>query len=88
MKLKYQFVVREIMGEYTVIPSGEGALALSGMIMTNAVGACLWTALQNDCTQESLVQQLLEEFEVEREAAEADVCEFLNHLQKLALLEE
>ena len=86
MKLKYQFVIREIMGEYAIVPSGEGALALSGMIVTNAVGACLWEALQEETTQEALVEKLLAEFEVDRETAEADVSEFLANLQNLELL--
>ena len=86
MKLKYQFVIREIMGEYAVVPSGEGALALSGMIVTNAVGACLWEALQEETTQEALIEKFLSEFEVDRETAEADVGEFLTNLQQLELL--
>lgn len=88
MKLKYRFVVREIMGEYAVLPSGESALAFSGMVMTNAVGASLWTALQEETTQEELVQRLLDEFEVDRQTAETDVCEFIENLKNLDLLSQ
>lgn len=87
MKLRYQFTVREIMGEYAVLPSGESALAFTGMVMTNAVGATLWTALQEETTKEALVQRILEEFEVDCQTAEADVDEFVENLQKLDLLE-
>lgn len=88
MKLKYQFVIREIMGEYAIIPSAEGALAMSGMVVTNAVGACLWSALLEHTTREALVERLLGEFEVDRPTAEADVDEFLTELEKLELLIE
>ena len=37
MKLKYEFSVREIAGDYVLVPLGEAALKLSGMITTNEV---------------------------------------------------
>lgn len=88
MRSKYQFTVREIMGEYAVIPMGESALAMSGMIITNAVGACLWTALQEETYEAQLVAQLLSEFEVDEKTAQKDVSEFLQQLRSLDFLME
>ncbi len=88
MRSRYRFTVREIMGEYAVIPMGESALALSGMILTNAVGACLWTALQNETTEQELVQTLLQEFEVDEQTAQTDVNDFLQQLRSLNFLIE
>ncbi len=88
MKLKYEFTVRELMGEYVLIPQGESALHLSGMIITNAVGAFLCEKLHQDMTKELLIHELLEEFEIDEATAYEDVTAFLQNLQSKELLSE
>ena len=88
MKLKYEFTVRQIMDEYVVIPAGESAIAFSGMIVTNDVGATLWEGLKENTTEEGLVSRLLEEFDADAVTARQDVAEFIANLRKLELLEE
>ena len=86
MKLKYDFVVREIVGEYVMVPLGEGALAFSGMISTSETGALLAEALQQDVTRQELLERLLAEYDVDEQTANADLEEFLSQLRKLDLL--
>lgn len=88
MKLKYEFTIRQIMDEYVVIPAGESAIAVSGMIVTNDVGALLWEELKTDTTEEVLISRLLEEFDTDAATAKQDVAEFIANLHKLELLEE
>lgn len=86
MKLKYDFVVREIVGEYVMVPLGEGALAFSGMISTSETGALLAEALRQDVTRQELLERLLAEYDVDEQTANADLEEFLSQLRKLDLL--
>ena len=88
MKLKYEFTVRKIMDEYVVIPVGESAIAVSGMLVTNDVGATLWEGLKTDTTEEALVARLLEEFDIDAVTAKQDMAEFIANLRKIELLEE
>lgn len=88
MKLKYDFAVREIMGEYVIVPLGEGALEFAGMISTTETGAFLVEALKNDVTREALLKRILEEFEIDEQTALGDLDEFLNRLRDLHLLVE
>ncbi len=88
MKLKYDFHVRQIAGEYILIPVGSDALAFSGMVSTNEVGAAICEALRQETTYEAILDGLCHEFEVERQTAEEDLDEFLNRLRKVSLLEE
>ncbi len=88
MKLKYEFAVREIVGEYVMVPLGEGALAFSGMITTSEAGALLVEKLKQEVTRDQLRQVLLEEFDVDEETVNADLDAFLNQLKQLKLLEE
>lgn len=87
MKLKYEFAVREISGDYVLVPLGAAALKLSGMITTNAVGAFLWEQLMSETTEESMTKRLFEEFEIDMVTAANDVKEFVSKLQELDLVE-
>ena len=86
MKLKYDFAVREIMGEYVLVPLGDGALGFAGMISTSETGALLAEELKRDVTREVLVNRILDEYDVDERTAAADVDEFLKQLEKLNLL--
>ena len=49
MKIKREFVLREIAGDILLVPAGKTALDLNGMITLNAVGADIWKMLPEDC---------------------------------------
>ena len=87
MKVRTSFAVREIAGDYILVPLGEMALKFSGMITTNEVGAFIWECLQEDVSKEELLEKVLEEFEIDRETAEQDVGQFLENLDELGLME-
>lgn len=86
MKLKYEFAVREIVGEYVMVPLGSSALEFSGMISTSETGAFLAEALKNEVTREELLRKVLENYDVDAQTAAADLDEFLAVLRKLNVL--
>lgn len=88
MKLKYDFAVREIVGEYIMVPLGAAALKFSGMISTSETGAVLAEALKEHVTRQELLQQLLEQYDIDEATAAADLDLFLDQLRKLDLLIE
>lgn len=87
MKLKYEFSVREIAGDYVLIPLGEAALELSGMSTTNDVGVFICEQLQNDITEQCLVEKIVREFEVDEEEATKDLIEFLQQADYRGMVE-
>ena len=88
MKLKYDFAVREIVGEYIMVPLGAAALKFSGMISTSETGAVLAEALKEHVTRPELLQLLLEQYDIDEATAAADLDLFLDQLRKLDLLIE
>lgn len=86
MKVNGELILREIAGENILIPVGATALRIQGMISLTESGVLLWNRLQTECTEEDLVDAVLEEYDVDRETAEADVQAFLNQLRALELL--
>lgn len=88
MKLKGEFVLREVAGEIIVIPVGKTALNFNGMICINAVSAEIWKGLQEEKTKGEILENILQEFDVSREEATADLDIFLHQLRENNLLED
>lgn len=88
MKLRGEFVVRQVMDNTMAIPVGQTALNLNGMIMLNDVSRIIWNCLESGTDLEKLVTAITDSFEVGKEEAMADILEFLDKLRKLQLLEE
>ena len=86
MKIEKEFVLREIAGEYILIPIGSTALELNGLITLNEVGVSIWNLLQNDVTVDEIVQDILAEYEVEESVAREDVAAFLDVLKEHKIL--
>ena len=87
MKIKGEFVSREIANEHILIPVGTTSIELSGMVMLDPVGAFIWEELHEDKTVDDIVAKVLEEFEVDEPTARKDVQEFLDGLLAAGLVE-
>ena len=88
MKLIEGFCIRKILDETVIIPTGKAAHCLSGLISVNETGEFIFELLQTEQTMESLVAEMLEEFEVEKEKAEEEVEAFVKVLIENGMLEE
>ena len=87
MKISQNFILREIAGEYVIVPTGEAAYEFQGLITVNETGAFLWEKLQKDeQTEESLVKVLCVEYETDQTQAEKDVAEFIQRLRQQNIL--
>ena len=80
MKVSKEFVLREIAGDYIIIPTGKTVLEFNGLITVNEVGVSLWKMLQEEATFEELVKGVLDEYDVEEAVARKDIQEFLDRL--------
>ena len=87
MKLKGEFVLREIAGETILVPVGRTALAFNGIITLNQTGIEIWKGLQEEKSREEILAALLEQFEVAADAATEDLDAFLVTLRAQDLIE-
>lgn len=78
MKIHKEFVLREIGGEYVIIPTGKTLLTFKGLITVNEVGADLWKMLQSEVTFDDLLRGILDTYDVDEETAREDIQEFLD----------
>ena len=88
MKLRGEFVVRQVMEEIVAIPVGEAALQLGGIILLNDVSRVIWECLERDEALDAMVQAVTDAFEVSPEEARTDILEFLDKLRAAKLLQE
>lgn len=88
MRIVPGFVVRQIAGETIAIPTGTAARELSGLIALNGSGKTLFELLQTEQTEDTLVQALLDAYEIDVATAQADVAEFLQILRSNGVLLE
>ena len=63
MRVDEGFVLREIAGDYVIIPTGKTVLDFNGMITVNEVGVSIWKMLQEETTFENIVQGILDDNE-------------------------
>ena len=58
MKAKADFVVRNVVGEYILMPTNDNISKFDGTVVLNEVSAFIWNQLQQETTQENLVVKL------------------------------
>ena len=82
MKKCEEFIIREITGDYVMMPIGETALKFNGLIMANAVSAFIWEKIEEVDTVEELAKLITDEFEVTYEQAFEDCNTLIQQMIK------
>ena len=86
MKLNGTFALREIAGEILVVPVGNTALSLNGMIVLNAVSKVIWESLEQDADRDEMLKRITEQFDVSEAVAKKDLDAFLKELAEHKLI--
>lgn len=88
MKIKDCFVLQELADDFFVVPIGEAADKLHGVIRLNETGVFIWKLLaEKEQTEEELVNGITAAFSVEKERAEQDISSFLEQIRSFDCLE-
>ena len=81
-KISYQansnYILREIAGEYILVPTGKELENFNGLVTINETGAFLWKLLQDAKTLDEVIKCFGKEFELTVEESANDVCDFLD----------
>ena len=88
MKAKPGFVLRNVVDEYILMPTGDNIGKFNGTILLNEVSALVWEKLQNPVSKDDLLTAILDEFEVEKAVASADLDVLLNTLRGYGVIED
>lgn len=88
MKIKDGFLLREVAGSFIVVPVGSAAVDFGGMMTLNPVGAFVWRAMETQTDENTIVEKILAEYEIDRETAARDVHIYVEKLRGAGLLED
>ena len=88
MKICKNFVLTEVSGEYMLVPVGETAESLKGIVVINEPAFFLLKEMSEPKSTEELVSILTSNYDVDEEIAFNDVCNMLNKLLKLGVISE
>lgn len=87
-RIRDGFVIRQIVGEYTIIPLAETSKIKNAVMLPNDTAAYLWNLFSDPCTLEEAVQHILVEFDGSEQQIRTDVAEFIQESLKMQTLEE
>lgn len=88
MKASNEFISRKIAKEHLLIPVGEAAMNIKGLIAMSESGAMLYEKLKAGSTREALIAALRETYDVPEAVAAADTDAFLDQMRQLNMLVE
>lgn len=86
MKIKDGFMLREIAGQWLVVPTGTRTAELNAIITLSESGALLWQCLAEEKNESELIEALREVYEVDYKTAECDTKAFIAQLNEANLL--
>ena len=89
MRLKDGLILREVAGQYVIVPTGRRVQEVTSIVYISSSGAYLWEYMKNqEFEKEDLAEQIVNHYRgVTREKALEDIEKFLNVLRENNILE-
>jgi len=78
-----QIVSREIAGESILVPIRPSVDELDSIYTLNETGAFIWALIDGQHTLEDIVNEIIAEFEIDREQAQQDLLELIQDLESV-----
>lgn len=88
MKIKENYVMREVAGQAIVIAIGEESKHFKGMINLNRTGRDVWKGLEKDLGLNEIIKNIVEKYEVDENIALQDVKNMIDRLESVGVLEK
>lgn len=87
MQLKKDFIVKQVVDDFMLIPVGEQVKSFGGTVELNEVGAFIVNQLKNETTKEKILEAILLEYQVDEATASRDIDATLDKLDKMGLIQ-
>lgn len=86
MKIKKEFMLRNICGEEALVPVGETAKSFKGIIKVNNIGSFIWNNLANSKNECEIVSEVVENYGLDAIEAKKDVRDFIEYLKNVDII--
>lgn len=89
MKVKRDFNLRNVCGEYIIVAEGKENIDFTSIISMNDSSAYLWRQIQfkDNFNEDDLVDLLMSEYDVDKETAQSDVKDLVSQWNKASIIE-
>lgn len=91
-KKKYRinpdFILREIAGEYTIIPTGGDNVFSNAVMAPNGTAVFLWEAFQQPSTIQDVVVEAMQKYDATEEQIRKSISNFVKQSLEYKVLEE
>ena len=91
-KKKYRinpdFILREIAGEYTIIPTGGNNVFSNAVMVPNETAVFLWEAFQQPSTIQDVVVEAMQKYDATEEQIYNSISNFVKQSLEFKVLEE
>ncbi len=88
MKLNEQFAMRNICGDYLLVPLGDKTKEFNGVFTLSATGAFIIQQLAMQKTIAEIADSMASEFDIDYDSAYADTISFTENLRQYGILTE
>ena len=85
MKLKEGLLLCKV-GDSSVVMATGSAMHLRGLTTVNETGEFIWSLLQSETDEDTIVRAMCETFEVDEQTAREDAHAFIHMLQEAGFL--
>lgn len=90
MRLKDGLILREVAGQYVIVPTGKRVQEVTNIVYISASAAYLWDYMKDhEFEKDDLVKRVMEHYTgVTEEKAAEDIDKFLNTLSNNSILDD
>ena len=87
MKARDGFILRNIAGEYVLMPKGDNIKTFRGTVLMNELSVFVWNQLQAPASREELLARVLDRYEIDEQTAAADLDRLTENMISAGILE-
>ncbi len=87
IKASNDYVLRNIVDEYILLPVGEKQKEFQGAIRINEISAFVWKIISEETKFDVILNQILSEYEIDKQTAENDLKQLINQFAAFHLVE-
>lgn len=87
MTIKKRMVLRTVAGESMLVPVGKSAKDYNGIFTITPSAAIAFAGIQNGKTEQEIIADILNKYDVDETTAKADYNNFLGQLEALDIID-
>ncbi|MCH5180759.1 MAG: PqqD family protein [Erysipelotrichales bacterium] len=87
MKISDKFILKNVGGESMLLPINNDFMSVKNLITLNGTSLDIYTFLKDGLTKEEIVEQMLKNYDVDKETLEKDVNEVIQKFISLGVLD-